>query len=280
MHRFQKMFKIHIGIVFFCVMILTAACTSKQPSGNETEAVITDTPAPTDEDIPETTDTPAPTGEVIPETTGTPAPTGEVIPETTDTPAPYGEEKKDASAGDYDRLAGSVVKLEVYNDRGDRISTGSGFAVFDGSILITARHVVVNMDYMIATRDDGTTFRIDRLIDDDENSDICICALPEDAGLEPLVLMEGLPARGTEVFTISSQFGLVNLLTKGNVCGIWETEDVSMIIFTAPVSGGSSGAPLFDENGSVTGIVTGTYDKGQNLNIAAPAGAALSLYNQ
>ena len=188
-------------------------------------------------------------------------------------------EQSDISAGtDIDRLARSTVRLEVFDDRDNRIATGSGFAAFDDTMLVTSCHVIVNMDYMIATKDDGSTFRIDRTVELNEDDDIAICILPEDAGLEPLTLKEKLPARGSTAFVISSQFGLVNLMTKGNIAGIWETDETSRIVFTAPVSGGSSGSPLFDGEGNVIGIVTGTYDKGQNLNLAAPVKAALTLY--
>ena len=178
---------------------------------------------------------------------------------------------------DFEELAASVVKLEVFNENGDRIGTGSGFAAYDESILITARHVIVNMDYMTATRDDGTTFRIDRTIETDDKSDIAICALPEDAKLVPLKFAEELPNRGTDTSVISSQFGISNLVTKGNICGYWETNESTWIMFTAPVSGGSSGGPLFNEDGQVVGIVSGTYEKGQNLNIAATSKAAIDL---
>jgi len=178
---------------------------------------------------------------------------------------------------DYEKLAASVVKLEVFNKNGDKIGTGSGFAAYDESILITAHHVIVNMDYMIATKDDGTSFRIDRTVETDENTDIAICALPEDAGLVPLIFTEELPQRGSDTSVISSQFGIANLVTKGNVCGYWETNDQTWLVFTAPVSGGSSGGPLFNEKGCVVGIVSGTYEKGQNLNIAATSKAAIEL---
>ena len=49
------------------------------------------------------------------------------------------------------------------------------------------------------------------------------------------------------------------------------------ILFTAPVSEGSSGGPLLNGNGEVIGVVTGTYEKGQNLNLAAPIAAASAL---
>ena len=174
--------------------------------------------------------------------------------------------------------AASVVRLEVYNDRDVRIGTGSGFAAIEPGVLVTAAHVIVNMAYMIATKDDGDTFRIDRVFDADVDADIALCALPEDAGLAPLQPGRDDPRRGEPIVAIGSQFGLINLVTMGNVCGRWDTGKVSWILFTAPVSGGSSGGPLLDDDGCVIGIITGTYDKGQNLNLAAPWDAAVRLY--
>ncbi len=180
-------------------------------------------------------------------------------------------------SGRYDRLAASVVRLEVYNKYGERIGTGSGFAAFEPAVLVTAAHVIVNMDYMIATKDDGTTFRIEKAFEADTESDIALCILPEDAGIIPLQPAGREPARGDAAIAISSQFGLINLVTMGNVCGRWDAGGVRWILFTAPVSGGSSGGPLLNDEGFVTGIITGTYDKGQNRNLAAPIEAAARL---
>ena len=166
--------------------------------------------------------------------------------------------------------AASVVRLEVFDNRGDRIGTGSGFAAFEPAVLVTAAHVIINMEYMIATKDDGTTFRIERVFEANTDSDIALCELPEDAGLPPLQWAEGEPARGEAVVAVGSQFGLINLVTIGNICGRWDAGGVRWILFTAPVSGGSSGGPLLNDEGLVTGVITGTYDKGQNLNLAAP----------
>lgn len=174
--------------------------------------------------------------------------------------------------------AASVVRLEVYDAAGDKIGTGSGFAAFDPAVLVTARHVITNMAYMIATRDDGTTFMVDRALAADEAADVALCALPEDANLAPLPAAAGEPLRGASVVAIGSQFGLVNLVTLGNVCGRWQAEDVDWILFTAPVSAGCSGGPLLNEDNEVIGMIMGTYEKGQNLNLAAPIEAVAALY--
>lgn len=180
-------------------------------------------------------------------------------------------------AYDIDSLAAGVVRLEVYDADGGYLGTGSGFALGDPAVLVTAAHVLVNMDHMIAYRDDGTSFRVDRALDGDTDSDIAVCLLPEDADLPPLTAATETARRGDDVTVIASQFGLTNLISKGTLCGRWITRDADWLLFTAPVSAGSSGGPVFDAAGAVIGIVTGTYEKGQNLNLAAPIEAALEL---
>ena len=86
--------------------------------------------------------------------------------------------------------------------------------------------------------------------------------------------------RGEKVAAIGSQFGIVNLITLGNVCGSFEMTDATWILFTAPVSSGNSGGPVLNDQGKVIGITAGAYDKGQNMNLAAPIMVAKKLYRE
>ena len=179
-----------------------------------------------------------------------------------------------------EQAAGSVVMLEIFDGQGKRLRTGSGFCAFEPGLLVTAAHVITNMEYAIATCDDGKTFRVDHAIVADEESDVAICAIPEDAGLTPLEAATGDPMRGEKVAAIGSQFGIVNLITLGNVCGSFEMTDATWILFTAPVSSGNSGGPVLNDQGKVIGITAGAYDKGQNMNLAAPILVAKELYRE
>ena len=182
-----------------------------------------------------------------------------------------------ADPASIERAAASVVRLEVFDEKGGKVGTGSGFALGDPAMLVTASHVIVNMDHMVAYRDDGTSFEVERVVEVDEDADIAVCALPEDAGLPPLRAADEAPLRGARVVVIESQFGLTNHVTKGDVCGRWGTGTVDWLLFSAPVSGGSSGGPVLDDTGRVVGMVMGTYEKGQNLNLAAPTETILPL---
>ena len=169
-----------------------------------------------------------------------------------------------------ERAAASVVKLDVYDRYGDRIATGSGFAAYSPAVLITAAHVIVNMEEMVATSDSGETVPVGDLIYANKDTDLAVFELPADCGLTPLPCAEEYPRRGEKAVAIGSQFGCINLVTMGNVCGIWNTGKDDWILFTAPVSGGNSGGPVFDGEGRVIGFVSGTYDKRQNMNLAVP----------
>lgn len=177
-----------------------------------------------------------------------------------------------------DEAARSVVKLTVYDRNGDRIATGSGFCAYDRTILVTAAHVITNMDYMIAEKDDGSTFRIEHVIEGSTTKDIAFCEIPEEAEMEPLKISVAYPGRGEQVAVIGSQFGITNLVTGGNLAGMWESDGVLRLLFTAPVSSGNSGGPVFNSRGELVGIVSGTYDKGQNMNVAVSITEATNIY--
>lgn len=181
---------------------------------------------------------------------------------------------------DPDRVeeaAASVVWLEVFDRNGNRISAASGFVAFDPPVLVTAWHAIVNMAEMRVWRDDGTSFTVTRLIDGDETADFVLCALPEDAGIDPLPVCTDPPRRGEDCLVISSGAGVVNLVTKGNVSGHWEKQGISWLLFTAPVSSGSSGGPVFNSRGEVIGLVMGAYDRVNGLFLATPIALPAAL---
>ncbi len=174
--------------------------------------------------------------------------------------------------------ADSVVRIESFDKTGAKIAVGSGFVAMEQNILVTACHVIVNMEYMIITTDSGDSFRTDRVIAADRATDVAVCVLPADRTFKPLICSEEKALRGEKVAVIGSQAGVTNLVSFGNVGAYWSAQDSEWLLFTAPVTSGSSGGPVLNSRGEVIGIVSGTYDNGQNLNIAATISKAISLY--
>ena len=183
---------------------------------------------------------------------------------------PQGEKEWIDKAWELEAAAASVLKLDTYDAKGDRICTGSGFVIYNRRFLVTACHVIVNMDHLIATMDWGDTFEVSKVIAVDQARDIAVLQLPEEVDIIPLQAEDGYPTRGGRVVAIGSQFGIVNMITTGMLSGLWVTGDTDRILFTAQVASGSSGGPLIDSTGKVLGVISGTYDGGQNLNIAVP----------
>jgi S1-C subfamily serine protease len=69
------------------------------------------------------------------------------------------------------------------------------------------------------------------------------------------------------------QLGVEITSTKGNVSSIRNVGSNSLVQFTAPVSGGSSGSPIIDSRGKVAGIVTSEIKLGQGmfLGLSSPS---------
>ena len=80
---------------------------------------------------------------------------------------------------------------------------------------------------------------------------------------------------GDEVYTVGNLKGLEGTFTKGIISGIRQTE--GLILIDAPISSGSSGGPVVNNQGEVIGIATATIAGGQNLNLATPIKYLVSL---
>jgi trypsin-like peptidase len=70
------------------------------------------------------------------------------------------------------------------------------------------------------------------------------------------------------VIVIGNPEGLEGTISEGIVAAI--RDKPRLIQITAPISPGSSGSPIIDEQGSVLGVATLTSKEGQNLNFAIP----------
>ena len=175
--------------------------------------------------------------------------------------------------------AESVVKLDVYDKYGTKIGSGTGFAAIDPGYLVTAYHVIDGMEYAKATGEGGISFTLTEIIGMDESDDVAVLKLPEGVIL-PVIDIGGEPLRGEPTVVIGSQAGVMNLVTMGNYNGLWDDGEHTRFLFSTPVASGCSGAPLLNSLGYVIGIVSGTYDNAQNLNIAVPMASAVELYNQ
>lgn len=179
--------------------------------------------------------------------------------------------------------AKSVMMLEIHSGN-EVIATGSGFVAFDNRHLITNYHVIEGADMIWAYSDIGNPYIIMDVCVLDEEKDIAILQFFSPTDLTPLTLSEtGEVLRASPVVAIGSPKGFKNTVSIGNVSFADREDGISYIQFTAPISSGSSGGALFDDNGNVVGITTfaiqGETGISQNMNFAINIREAVSLYN-
>lgn len=175
----------------------------------------------------------------------------------------------------------SVLTLTAYSDSGDAFVQGSGFLVEGPGLAITNYHVLAGAHRVEVTCGDGRSFDVTGIESWDPVRDVCVFRVgrvwenmpvnpPLD--LEPLALRLDAPARvGERIVALGSPKGFANSLSDGLVSALRTEDGKDYVQFTAPISHGSSGGPLFDDRGQVVGMAVGTGDGAQNLNFAIPA---------
>ena len=177
---------------------------------------------------------------------------------------------EDSSA--IEKLSNSVVMLNCYDDNGTLVSTGSGFVAFEDNTIITNFHVINNIysiDIITATNE---TIPVTSVLAYEKDKDIAILTAAHSTGL-PLLSFGTTDnlKKGDKVVAIGSPLGLMNSVSTGVFSGYIDDRGNQVLQFTAPISSGSSGGALFNDNGEVVGITFASFSDGQNLNLGVPA---------
>jgi S1-C subfamily serine protease len=140
---------------------------------------------------------------------------------------------------------------------------GSGVIVNEQGQILTALHVVENLEQITVRFADGTESTAE-IVGAEPAQDIAV--LETETGpqvIVPAVLGGGVRV-GDEAFVVANPLGLVSSLSAGVISGLdrnigipsGEGELTGLIQFDAAVNPGSSGGPLLDRDGQVVGIVT------------------------
>lgn len=178
----------------------------------------------------------------------------------------------------FEKIKNSVVT--VYQMRNDKESRGlgSGFAVGDGTLVVTNQHVVRSISAILLVRtQDGSVLRDVKVIRLSSADDLAVIKLPK--ALPPLELYGGKAEIGQEVAALGNPKGLLGTLSTGVVSGVrTDLFDKSELLqFTAAISPGSSGGPVVDRDGRVLGVASLLIEEGQSLNFAIPVDRVRTL---
>ncbi|MGO4378377.1 S1C family serine protease [Pseudoduganella sp. RAF53_2] len=169
----------------------------------------------------------------------------------------------------YTRLAPSVWQVVAFDAQGKPVGIGSA-VVIGHETLLTNCHVLVT-GRSAAVRQDNRAYGISLQYVDIED-DLCqITARNLPAPAVEIGDSDKL-AVGSRIYALGNPQGLELTLSDGLISALRRDskQALSWIQISAPISPGSSGGGVFDENGQLIGITTATMRSGQNLNIAVP----------
>lgn len=165
----------------------------------------------------------------------------------------------------------SVVTLISYDDFGQPLGQGSGFIV-SNRMIASNYHVVDGSKRVKAILQSGKEIEIEGIVENDADADLVLLKTKSELKETPLLLGSYQKVeKGDSVVAIGNPEGLTNTVSNGIVSGLRDfminNKSYHYIQFTAPITFGSSGGPLFSMDGYVVGITSMGADSG-NLNFA------------
>jgi len=172
---------------------------------------------------------------------------------------------KDASDA-FKRFSPYIVSIIAKDNYGQEIRRGSGVVTWYG--ILTNYHIIKGA-YDIQIKNGKEDINFEKIIFNPE-WDIAkiITNYVNKLGPEFPVMLLGVIKPGQKVYALGNPLGLENTISEGIISGLRVDGVKQLIQITAPISHGSSGGGLFNEDGFLVGITTGSMSSGQNLNFA------------
>jgi serine protease Do len=186
------------------------------------------------------------------------------------------QELSDEAKDRLDAARESVVQIRGFFDSSDSSAFhGSGFAVGDGSRIVTNYHVVAQavlypQQYRLEfLASDGREGRLHVLAVDVRN-DLAVVAA-DGLVLPPLKLRTEIPAQGERAWSIGFPLNLGLTITEGVANGLVENSIEQRIHYTGAINGGMSGGPALDRRGRVYGVNVSVVTGRQLVGFVVPA---------
>jgi Flp pilus assembly protein TadD len=184
---------------------------------------------------------------------------------------------KDALPALIKKVKPAIVTILSYDPDKAMPTIGTGFLV-TGDTLVTARHVVRNVNRAEARTCNGQVLKVTGVLAEDRSYDLVMLQLERrPANVAVLKLARAMPEQGESLSTVSSPLGLEWSASVGIVANT-HSEVGQAIQHTVQVSVGSSGCPLMNAKGEVVAVQVSsitvgqpTVAAGQGLNFAVPA---------
>lgn len=168
------------------------------------------------------------------------------------------------------RVKKSLVVVRAATRTGTDEGLGSGFAIGDSGLIVTARHVIGDGRDIVVELPDGKSVRATEVHASSSQLDLAVVRIAS-TSLPPLELGNAhLITQGRDILAMGHPRGFRNSVVTGVISGRHELEGISMIQLAMPIEPGNSGGPVVDRHGRVLGIVTMKSTASDNLGFAIP----------
>jgi len=164
-----------------------------------------------------------------------------------------------------------VVMIISMDENYQPIGIGSGFVIGKNGEIVTNYHVVEGASSAIVKFvNKEEKFSVDNIVQTSAKYDLAIIQINTKSS--PLLLGDDeLASVGNRIYAIGNPEGLEGTVSEGIISGFRKVDENFRIMqITAPISPGSSGGPVINQNGQVIGIASASIIIGQNLNFAVP----------
>lgn len=169
----------------------------------------------------------------------------------------------------YAKLAPSVLRVVAFDAAGKPFKMGSAVVVGKETVL-TNCHVVAQAARFTVGHDNVSI--VARLQYVDPARDMCQLTVPNLTAPAVALGDSSTLAVGQHVYALGNPKGLDLTLSDGMVSALRKdaNDQLAAIQTTAPISHGSSGGGLFDDEGRLIGLTSAGIEAGQNLGFAVP----------
>lgn len=158
--------------------------------------------------------------------------------------------------------------IYTFDEFGSPSGSGSGFFIDSNGTAITNYHVLNGAVKALIRMNDSTEVEIDKVLASDEKWDIIKFSVnnKDQKKFKYLKFADKKPEQGDKVYNISAPMGLEQTVSDGLVSSTRKDSHGDILQITAPISPGSSGSAVLNEDGEVIAVATFYKQGGQNLN--------------